>query len=120
MQHQKGRGPFYKFDVFENTNYWALTALTFYQEFCYLQHPSAEELLVLGQIDVVASVATSFGIGVHSASGLQGKHYFKAENDQSKKTTWSVNSFTKIGGTNDHITKFNFEMESKKTTGADR
>ena len=42
---------------------------------------------MLGQIDVVASVATSFGIGVHSASGLQGKHYFKAENDQSKKTT---------------------------------
>ena len=52
-------------------------ALILYQVFCYLQHPFAEGLLVLGQIDVVASVATSSDIGVHSACGLQRKHYFK-------------------------------------------
>ena len=41
---------------------------------------------MLEQIDVVASVATSSDIGVHSACGLQRKHYFKTENEQSKKT----------------------------------
>ena len=35
---------------------------------------------------------------------------------QQKKDTSSVNSSTKIGRTNIQITKFNFEMESKKTT----
>ena len=40
---------------------------------------------MLGQTDVVSSVTTSSGSGVHSAWRLQRKHYFKTENEQRKK-----------------------------------